>query len=59
MFVLKGGQKLTWQVPAVLVETFKLVPTIKCMRADGHFIADQLYILASEVVAARLEPSRQ
>jgi hypothetical protein len=29
------------------------------MRADGHFIADQLYVLASEVVVARLEPSRQ
>ena len=57
VFTLKGGAKLTWQVPDA--DKFNFPLCIKMMRADGHFIADQLYILASEVVAARLEPSRQ
>jgi hypothetical protein len=53
-FYMKGGAKFSWLIPEALEGKFSLPACIKAMRADGHFIAEELYVLASEVIAIRL-----
>ena len=48
-FFLKGAARIDWQVPDP--KTFNFQIMVKMIRADGQFLADGVYIQASEISA--------
>jgi len=51
-FYLKGAVKVEWRPPAP--EQFNLFLTVAAMRSNGHFVAEDVYVVAAEVVAIRV-----
>ena len=53
VFYLKGSVQLTWRVP--VPEQFNFQLMVKMVRADGQFLAEGVYVQASEIAAILLE----
>ena len=51
VFYLKGAARIDW--PVLEPEKFNFQVMVKVIRADGQFLADGLYIQASEIAAIR------
>ena len=56
IFYLKGATRIDWLVPDPSTFNFSLM--VKMIRADGQFLAEGLYIQASEVAAILLDHSK-
>lgn len=49
VFYLKGAVRIDWRVPDP--SAFNFQGMVKLIRADGQFLADGLYVQASEIAA--------
>ena len=49
VFFLKGAVRVDWRVPQP--DNFNFQIMVKMIRADGQFLAEGLYIQASEIAA--------
>jgi hypothetical protein len=52
VFYLKGSVRIDWRVPQP--ENFNFQIMVKMIRADGQFLAEGIYIQASEIAAILL-----
>lgn len=52
VFFLKGAVRVDWRVPQP--ENFNFQIMVKMIRADGQFLAEGIYIQASEIAAILL-----
>lgn len=52
VFYLKGAVRVDWRVPQP--ENFNFQIMVKMIRADGQFLAEGVYIQASEIAAILL-----
>ena len=52
IFYLKGSVRVDWRVP--MPENFNFQIMVKMIRADGQFLAEGVYIQASEIAAILL-----
>ena len=52
IFYLKGAVRVDWRVP--MPENFNFQIMVKMIRADGQFLAEGVYIQASEIAAILL-----
>ena len=57
IFYLKGGLQLTWE--PVDDKLFNFFMLVKAVRSDGHFLAERVYIQASEIAAKKLDTGRE
>ena len=57
IFYLKGGLQVKW-TPAD-AKLFNFFMLVKAVRADGHFLAEGVYIQASEIAAIRVDTGRE
>jgi hypothetical protein len=49
IFYLKGAVRIEWRVPRLA--DFNFFGMVKMIRADGQFLAEGVYIQASEIAA--------
>lgn len=53
VFYLKGAVRVDWRVPQP--ENFSFQMMVKLIRADGQFLAEGIYVQASEIAAIILD----
>ena len=53
VFFLKGATRIDWRVPEPQNFNFQIL--CKMVRADGQFLAEGVYIAASEIAAIMLD----
>jgi hypothetical protein len=53
IFHLRGAVRIEWRVPHP--EDFNFFGMVKMIRADGQFLAEGVYIQASEIAAIRIQ----
>ena len=56
IFFLKGATRLDWSVPDPSNFNFQLM--VKMVRADGQFLAEGVYLQASEIAAILLDHTK-
>jgi len=56
-FFLKGALQVTWE--PVDPKLFNFFMMVKAIRSDGHFLADGVYVQASEIAAILLDTGRE
>jgi hypothetical protein len=57
-FHLRGSVRIDWEVPHP--EQFNFQMMAKLLRADGHLLADNIYINAADLIAIEIkQPSNK